>query len=67
MLFPLIFRIPIYIFLLLSISTAFCDLFAILNLISGRFCNMGLFQPLGFSLLLLIPSCFLQRLHFIIY
>ena len=48
MLSPLIYRMLIYIFLLLSISVVSYDLFSIMCLISGRFYLLGWPQPLGF-------------------
>ena len=47
--FPLIFRMPIYMFPLLSIIASFYVLFGIMCLISGGFCLLDLPQPLGFS------------------
>ena len=47
MLFPLIYRMLIYIFLLLSIIVFSCVLFDIMFLISGRSCLLGWPQPLG--------------------
>ena len=47
---PLIYRMLIYIFLLLSIIIISYDLFGTLCLISGKFCLFGWPQPLGFSL-----------------
>ena len=52
MLFPLIYRMLVYIFLLLSIIVISCVLFGIMCLISGSFYLLGLPQPLGF----LLPS-----------
>ena len=46
--FPLIYRMLIYIFPLLSIIMGFYILFGIMCLISGRFYPLGLPQPLGF-------------------
>ena len=46
--FPLIYRMLIYIFLLLSIIVISYILFGIMCLISGRFCIYGWLQPLGF-------------------
>ena len=48
MLFPLIYSMLIYIFLLLSIIIISYVLFGIMCLISGRFYLLGLPQPLGF-------------------
>ena len=47
--FPLIFRMLIYMFPLLSIIASFYILFGVLCLISGGFCLLDLPQPLGFS------------------
>ena len=47
---PLIYRMPIYIFLLLSIIIISNDLFGTMCLISGKFYLLGWPQPLGFSL-----------------
>ena len=47
--FPLIFRMLIYMFPLLSIITGFYILFGIMCLISGGFYLLDLPQPLGFS------------------
>ena len=49
MLFPLIYRMLIYIFLLLSIIIISYVLFGTMCLISGRFLLLGWPQPLGFS------------------
>ena len=49
MLSPLIYRMLIYIFLLLSIIIIFYDLFGTKCHISGRFYLLGLLQPLVFS------------------
>ena len=46
--FPLIFRMLIYMFPLLSIIASFYVLFGVMCLISGGFCLLGLPQPLGF-------------------
>ena len=46
--FPLIYRMPIYIFPLLSIIIVSYILFGIMYLISRRFGLLGLPQPLGF-------------------
>ena len=48
LLFPLIYRMLIYIFPLLSIIASFYILFGVMCLISGRFYPLGLPQPLGF-------------------
>ena len=48
LLFPLIYRMLIYMFPLLSIITVFYVLFGIMCLISGRLYPLGLPQPLGF-------------------
>ena len=48
MLFPLIYRMHIYIFLLLSIIIVSYVLFGIMCLINRRFCLLGWPQPLGF-------------------
>ena len=48
MLFPLIYRMLIYILLLLSIIIISYILFGVMCLISGRFYLLGLPQPLGF-------------------
>ena len=48
MLSPLIYRMLIYIFLLLSIIIVSYNLFGTTCLISGRFCLLGLPQPLRF-------------------
>ena len=50
MLSPLIYRMLIYIFLLLSIIIVSYDFLAQMCLISGRFCLLGWLQPLRFSL-----------------
>ena len=50
MLSPLICRMLIYIFLLLSIIIISCNLFGTMCLIIGRFYPLGWAQPLGFSL-----------------
>ena len=50
MLSPLIYRMLIYIFLLLSIIIVSYDLFGTMCLISGKFCLLGWPQPLRFSL-----------------
>ena len=47
--FPLIFRMLIYMFPLLSIIAGFYILFGVMCLISGGFYLLGLPQPLGFS------------------
>ena len=47
--FPLIFRMCIYMFPLLSIIVSFYILFGVMCLISGGFYPLGLPQPLGFS------------------
>ena len=47
--FPLIFRMLIYMFPLLSIITSFYILFGVMCLISGGFYLLDLPQPLGFS------------------
>ena len=58
MLSPLILRMLTYILLLFSIIVfIFGDLFGKISLNSGRFCHLGLLQPLGFSFLLLNPYC----------
>ena len=49
MLSPLIYRMLIYIFLLLSIIIISYDLFDTMCLINGRFYLLGWPQPLGFS------------------
>ena len=49
MLSPLIYRMLICIFLLLSIIIISCDLFGIMCLISGRSYLLAWLQPLGFS------------------
>ena len=54
---PLMFKMLIYLFLLFSIITAFCIVFGKINLISGKFCPLGLLQPHGFSLHLLNLCC----------
>ena len=46
--FPLIYRMLIYMFPLLSIIITFYVLFGVMCLISGRFYPLGLPQPLGF-------------------
>ena len=46
--FPLIYRMLIYMFPLLSIIIIFYVLFGVMCLISGRFYLLGLPQPLGF-------------------
>ena len=48
LLFPMIYRILIYMFPLLSIIIIFYVLFGIMCLISGRFYPLSLPQPLGF-------------------
>ena len=50
MLSPLIYRMLIYIFLMLSIIVISYDLFGTMCLINGRFYLLGWPQPLGFSL-----------------
>ena len=57
MLSPLISRMLIYIFLLLSIIIIFYDLFGTIHYISGWFCLLGWLQPLGFSQPSLNLSC----------
>ena len=57
MLSPLIYRMLIYIFLLLSIIVISYDLFDTVCLISGRFYLLGWPQPLGFSQPLLNLIC----------
>ena len=54
---PLISRMLIYIFLLLSVIVIFYDLFGTLCHICGRFYLLGLLQPLGFSQPSLNLSC----------
>ena len=55
--FLLIWRMLIYIFLLLSINIAFYGLFGTTYLITGRFCLLGWPQLLEFSPHLLNPCC----------
>ena len=57
--FPLIYRLPIYMFPLLSIIIISYILFSIMCLISGRFCLLGLPHPLGFFTFLTKPILFL--------
>ena len=57
MLFLLILRMLICIFLLLGIIIAFYHLFGATNLTSGRLCLFGWLQPLGFSQLSLNQCC----------
>ena len=57
MLFPLIYRMLIYIFLLLSIIIVSYDLFGTMCLISGRCYLLGWPQPLEFLLPSLNLSC----------
>ena len=57
MLSPLISRMLLYIFLLLSFISIFYVLFGTMCHISGKFCPFGLPQPLGFSQPSLNLSC----------
>ena len=70
MLFPLIYRMLIYVFPLLSIIIISYVLFGVMCLISGRFYLLGLLQPLGFLCPLTNPILFLchhKGLHIVIY
>ena len=69
MLFPLIYRMLIYIFPFLSIIIVFYVLFGVMCLISGRFYPLGLPQPLGFTSLTkpILFLCHCKGLHIVIY
>ena len=59
MLFPLVSRMLIYIFLLFSIIIVFCDFFGIICHISGTFFLLGWLQPPGIFTALTKPILFL--------